>query len=75
VLIVQGRGKIGVHEVQTPVLIRFGEVTTDEYFVTDETARGGYSVKNTGSEPLVVLRYFGPGVNHDMPAVGDHKKL
>jgi hypothetical protein len=63
-----------VHEVQTPVLIRFGEVTTDEYFVTDETAKSGYTVKNTGSEPLVVLRYFGPGVNGDMPKVGNHGK-
>jgi hypothetical protein len=73
-LLVQGRGKVGVHDAATPVLIRFGDLTTDEYFVTDETSRNGYTVRNTGHEPLVVLRYFGPGVNGDMPSVGDHKK-
>jgi hypothetical protein len=25
---------------------------------------------NTGDEPLVVLRYFGPGVNPQAPALG-----
>jgi hypothetical protein len=72
-LLVQGCGKVGVHDAATPVFIRFGDLTSDEYFVTDETARGGYTIKNTGDEPLVILRYFGPGVNSDMPNVGDHK--
>jgi len=30
--------------------------------------------ENTGDEPLVTLRYFGPDVNPQAPAVGDHKK-
>lgn len=72
-LLVQGHGKVGVHSVQTPTLIRFGEVTTDEYFVTDDAARAGYMVKNTGHEPLVLLRYFGPDVNREMPNVGDYR--
>ena len=29
---------------------------------------------NTGDEPLVVLRYFGPGVNPKAPKIGDAKK-
>ncbi|NDJ60346.1 MAG: hypothetical protein GYB67_04425 [Chloroflexi bacterium] len=56
----QGRGTVGVHPVETPTFIRFGDVTLDEYFVTDETARGGYTVTNNGTEPLVLLRHFGP---------------
>jgi hypothetical protein len=32
------------------------------------------SFKNTGSEPFVSLRYFGPDVHKDLPKVGDHKK-
>lgn len=60
VLAVQGRGKLGVHAVETPTYIRFGQETLDEYFVTYETATGGYTVENTGHEPLVLLRHFGP---------------
>ena len=30
--------------------------------------------ENTGIEPLVTLRYFGPDANPDAPAVGDYKK-
>ncbi|MBE0689848.1 MAG: hypothetical protein IH587_06980, partial [Anaerolineae bacterium] len=61
VLAVQGRGKIGVHSVETPTYMQFGEVTLDEYFVTYEAARAGYTVENNGTEPLVLLRHFGPG--------------
>ena len=60
VLAVQGRGKIGVHPIEAPIYIRFGEETLDEYFVTQEAARNGYTVENTGTEPLVILRHFGP---------------
>jgi hypothetical protein len=71
---VQGCGKIGKHNLQTPVMIRFGELTEDEYFVTEAAARQGVTFENTGSEPLVTLRYFGPDVNPHAPNVGDHKK-
>ena len=33
-----------------------------------------YQIENTGTEPLVTLRYFGPEVNPDAPNVGDYKK-
>src|SRR5436309_7806031 len=56
---VQGSGTIGGHRLQTPAMIRFGELTEDEYFVTQESAAGGVTIANTGSEPLVTLRYFG----------------
>ncbi|MFO0879717.1 MAG: hypothetical protein U0840_20410 [Gemmataceae bacterium] len=70
----QGVGKIGKHNLQTPAMIRFGELTEDEYFVTYEAATQGVVFQNTGSEPLVTLRYFGPEVNPDAPAVGAYKK-
>jgi hypothetical protein len=70
---VQGTGKIGKHALQTPAMIDFGELTEDEYFVSDEAARQGVTFENTGTEPLVTLRYFGPEVNPDAPKVGDHK--
>jgi hypothetical protein len=71
---VQGSGKIGTQRLQTPAMIRFGELTEDEYFVTEPAAKAGVTFENTGSEPLVTLRYFGPDVNPKAPKVGDHKK-
>jgi hypothetical protein len=70
----QGAGTIGRHPLETPAMIRFGELTCDEYFVTHDAANAGVTFHNTGTEPLVTLRYFGPGVNPNAPAVGDHKK-
>jgi hypothetical protein len=72
---VQGTGTIGGHKLQTPAMIRFGELTEDEYFVSHGAAAAGVTFTNTGSEPLVTLRYFGPGVHGAaLPKVGDHKK-
>ncbi len=71
---VQGSGRMGKLALQTPAMIRFGELTEDEVFVTAEAARRGVTFENTGQEPLVTLRYFGPDVNPQAPNVGDHKK-
>jgi hypothetical protein len=72
---VQGSGTIGGQDLQTPAMIRFGELTADEYFVTADAAASGVKVANTGTEPLVTLRYFGPGVHGSkLPKVGDHEK-
>ncbi|KAA0137676.1 hypothetical protein FYZ48_13410 [Gimesia chilikensis] len=71
---VQGEGKIGNLRLQTPAMIRFGEMTEDEVFVTEKTAKEGVTIENTGSEPLVSLRYFGPDACPDAPNVGDHHK-
>ena len=30
--------------------------------------------ENTGTEPLVTLRYFGPDTNPQAPSVGDYKR-
>ncbi|MEZ6094020.1 MAG: hypothetical protein R3C03_07240 [Pirellulaceae bacterium] len=71
---VSGTGTLGSMHIQTPTLIRFGELTEDEVFISHQAARAGYSVTNTGSEPLVGLRYFGPDVFDSFPNVGDHRK-
>ena len=68
---VQGIGKINNQPLNSPKLIRFHELTEDEYFCTEDGARNGVTFENTSStEPLVVLRYFGPEVNPDAPEVG-----
>ena len=44
--------------------------------LADTTARVQVSqtFKNTGSEPFVSLRYFGPDTHKDLPKVGDHAR-
>ena len=70
----QGRGRIGKLNLQTPAMIRFGEQTEDEVFISHEAAPRGVEIENTGSEPLVGLRYFGPDVHNNLPKVGDYRK-
>jgi len=61
-ILTQGYGKLGVYDVETPALIRFGELTRDELFVTAEAARHGVAITNRSeTEPLVILKHFGPG--------------
>ena len=45
-ILTQGHGNVGRHEVETPTMIRFGEMTEDEFFVTAAAANQGVSVKN-----------------------------
>jgi len=68
---VQGTGTINAQPLNSPKLIRFHELTEDEYFCTESGARAGVTFQNTSAtEPLVCLRYFGPEVNPHAPAVG-----
>ncbi|MFP6601623.1 MAG: hypothetical protein VB862_03785 [Pirellulaceae bacterium] len=69
----QGKGQIGNLALQTPALIRFGEQTEDEVFITAEAAAAGVEVENTGAEPLVGLRYFGPNAQDSLPVMGAYK--
>lgn len=69
----QGKGRMGTLNLQTPAMIRFGAETEDEVFITDQAARAGVEIENTGSEPLVGLRYFGPDTWPGVPNLGDYK--
>jgi hypothetical protein len=62
VIVIEGYGTFGKHEIETPSLIRFGEMTKDEVFVTAEAAGNGVTIKNRSDcENLVMLKHFGPG--------------
>lgn len=74
IIVIQGQGKVGPHQAATTTYVRYGQLTQDEFFISDQRAKTGWSVENTGHEPLVILRYFGPGVSQSMPKVGDHRK-
>jgi len=71
---VQGAGRMGRLAIQAPVMIHFGEEPWDEVFITHDAAVAGIEIENTGGEPLVGLRYFGPAVHPNMPEIGDHRK-
>lgn len=70
---VQGKGTMGKLKLQTPAMIRFGAETEDEVYITHEAATAGVEIVNTGSEPLVGLRYFGPDTFDSVPNVGDYR--
>src|SRR2546426_2620433 len=70
----QGKGRMNKLNLDCPKLIRFHELTEDEVFCTEAAAQAGVTIANTSDvEPLVVLRYFGPHVNPDAPAIGAYK--
>lgn len=61
-ILVQGWGRLGAHTVETPSLIRFGQMTQDELFVTAAAATQGVAITNLSDhEDLVMLKHFGPG--------------
>ncbi|MCH2115116.1 MAG: hypothetical protein MK171_09450 [Pirellulales bacterium] len=63
-IVLQGHGKLGVWDIETPSLIRYGQLTHDEYFVSAEAAIQGLSLTNPSqTDPIVMLKHFGPGVN------------
>jgi hypothetical protein len=60
-ILVQGFGTFGVHDVQTPALIRYGQMTQDELFVSAGAAKRGVVIKNLSkTENMVFLKHFGP---------------
>ena len=64
---VQGHGKVGRWHVETPSLIRFGQLSNDEFFVSYAAAQAGVTISNPSmTDPLVMLKHFGP--NPDAPA-------
>lgn len=60
-IIMQGHGKMGVWDIETPALIRYGQLTHDEYFVSEKAAKAGVRISNPSkTDPIVMLKHFGP---------------
>ncbi len=65
---VQGNGQMGVWAIETPSLIRYGQLTRDEFFVSAAAAKEGVRITNPSrTDPLVMLKHFGPGAHDNMP--------
>jgi len=67
VLVWKGSGTIDGHEVEGT---NFG---IDEVLVTHEKATLGFTIENTGSEDLVLYKFFGPDINDDIPFIKEYK--
>ncbi len=64
-ILLQGHGTLERWPVEAPAMIRFGQLTSDEFFVSEEAARQGVRVSNPSeTDPLVMLRHFGPNAGH-----------
>ena len=70
-IVVQGHGRFGVYDAEAPTLLRFGQQSSDEFFVSEKAATDGVTVTNASKvEPLVILKHFGPNVP-GMPQLQD----
>ena len=58
---VQGKGRLGALDLQTPVIMRYGQLSEDEVFISHHAASAGVEVENNGSEPLDLLRVSSKG--------------
>ena len=60
-LVIQGHGRFGGFDCESPTLIHYGDLTADEFFVSKAKAAAGVTVTNLSKyEPLVMLKHFGP---------------
>jgi hypothetical protein len=60
-IVMQGHGKMGVWDIETPALIRYGQLTNDEFFVSEKAAKEGVTITNPSTtDPIVMLKHFGP---------------
>ncbi len=74
-IVVQGHGTFGPHAVATPAMIRFGEMTQDELFVSADAATDGVRIENRSpTDPLVILKHFGPN-NPDAKSLAARRRL
>ncbi len=66
-ILVQGHGRFGGFDAEAAIMLRFGQLSADEYFVGEPAARAGVTITNHSRwEPMVILKHFGP--NHpEMP--------
>jgi hypothetical protein len=58
-VVLQGHGTLQKWPLESADMIRFGQLTNDEYFVSCQVANAGVMVTNQSqTEPLVVLKHF-----------------
>ena len=60
-ILIQGYGKFGTFDAEAACMLRFGQLSADEYFVSEAAATEGVTIVNKSRfEPMVLLKHFGP---------------
>ena len=68
-ILTQGYGALGSYSCETAGMLRFGQLSADEFFIGYEAALNGVTFVNKSQcEPMVILKHFGPD-RHDIPNV------
>jgi hypothetical protein len=68
IICLQGGGRFGEYTLESPALIRFGQATNDEFFVSADAAQKGVQIINTSdSDNIVILKHFSD--NDDLPQI------
>ena len=66
-ILIAGRGKFGKWTAETPTLIRYGELTCDEFFISEDAAKKGVTITNESqTENLVILKHFAKNPDLDI---------
>lgn len=63
IFVLKGKGTFDGH------MIEAGNFGMDELLVCHEKAIAPLLIKNTGSEELVIIKFFGPDINDDAPSI------
>jgi hypothetical protein len=63
ILVWRGKGRYGGYEVEG---LNFGK---DELLITHEAAVKPLTVENTGTDDLIIYKFFGPDINLDIPYI------
>jgi hypothetical protein len=67
ILVWRGRGRYAGHEIEA------GNFGWDELLVSHAKATEPIEVENTGSEDLMIFKFFGPDINLDVPMIPQYK--
>lgn len=60
-VLLQGYGKFGSFDAEAVNMMRVGDLTADEFFVSKDRAQSGVRITNNSqTEPMVILQHFGP---------------
>jgi hypothetical protein len=63
ILVWRGRGRYDGHEIEA------GNFGWDELLISHARATQPLVVENTGSEDLIIFKFFGPDINPDVPTI------
>jgi hypothetical protein len=67
ILVWKGKGTYDGHEIEA------GNFGIDELLITHDKALKPLTVKNTGSEELIIIKFFGPEINKNIPFIKKYK--